>query len=106
MLELVAFIIFMVSTLGIIAILCSKVPQLVKLPQNGTIGFRKHELVARVEKKIKDTHFHLFEKQMLLHKILSFAKVYALKAETKIDALLHKIRKDAQQLDKKAKEKK
>jgi hypothetical protein len=106
MFELIALIIFVVSTLGLIAMLYSKVPQLVKLPQNGSIGFKKHDFLVRIENKIKDTHFHLFEKQMLLHKILSYAKVYALRIERKIDGYLHQIRKNSQQLDKKSKEKK
>jgi len=81
-------------------------PELVLLPENGHHGFKKHELIVKLEKKIKDTHFRLFEKQMLLHRLLSWTKVFALRIETKVDHLLHGIRKKSQELDKKAKRKK
>ena len=106
MVQLIAAIIFLVSVSGIIFILYRKVPALVKLPQNGSYGFKKHEFIINIENKIKHHHFHLFEKQMLLHKLLSFIKVFALKLETKIDTILHGIRKKAQQLDKDIKIKK
>ncbi len=83
-----------------------KIPVLITLPQNGSHGFKKPAVVLRVQKKWNSVHFHLFEKQMLLHKVLSFIKVWTLKIETKIDQLLHGIRKKAQELDKKVKNKK
>ena len=106
MIQLIAFIIFSVSVLGIVFILLKKVPVLVGLPKNGHHGFKKHESIAALEKKIKDTYFHLFSKKMLLHRILSKLRIWALKAERKIDVLLHGIRKEAQELDKKFKKKK
>ena len=82
-----------------------KVPALAKMPQNGSSGFKEPVALQKVQRKIKDTHFHFFEKQMLLHKILSVTKVWILKIETKVDQLLHGIRKKAQQLDKETKRK-
>ena len=102
MVQLIAFIIFLVSALGIVFILSKKVPALIELPQNGHHRFKKPEVIAKIEKTIKEHHFHLFEKQMLLHKFLSWVKVVTLKAEIKIDNLLHGIRKKAQQIDKEA----
>ncbi|MBI1866243.1 MAG: hypothetical protein HYS02_00550, partial [Candidatus Staskawiczbacteria bacterium] len=62
--------------------------------------FKKHEFIVKKKKKINDAYFHLFSKQMLLHKILSKFRVLTLKIERKIDELLHGIRKKAQQIDK------
>ena len=105
MLQLITFIIFIVSLVGIIFILYKKIPVLNELSQNGHHGFKKPEFILKIEKKVKDTHFHLFEKQMFLHKLLSKTKVWILKTETKIDTLLHGIRKKAQELDKEVKKK-
>jgi len=92
MIELIALIIFIISFGGIILILVRKMPVLVKLPQNGTTGIKEHRIFLSIEERIKKI-FNIFEKQIILHKILSFAKVIILKTETKIDHLLHKIRK-------------
>jgi len=100
MVQLIAFIIFTVSTLVILFILYKKIPVLVQLPKNGYNGFKKPELIFKIEKKIKDYHFHFFKKQMLLHRILSKSIIWILKIERKIGELLHGIRKKAQQLDK------
>ncbi len=100
MIQLIALITFLVSLSVIIFILYKKIPTLVSLPQNGHHGFKKHELIVKVENKIKDTYFHFFSKQMLLHKILSKFRLWVLKTEKKIDELLHGIRKKAQELDK------
>jgi hypothetical protein len=105
MIQLIAFIIFMVSFSGTLAIVARKVPVLVALPKNGHHGFKKHRALVKIEKRIKEAHFHLFEKQMWLHKLLSKTKVLILRIETKIDTLLHGIRKKAQELDKKKKRK-
>ena len=105
MAQLIALIVFVISVIGIIVILAGKIPSLVALPQNGHHGFKKHPLIVDAENKIKDLHFHFFEKQLWLHKLLSWLKVLVLKIETRIDHLLHGIRKKAQELDKKAKKK-
>lgn len=103
MVQLIISIIFLVSLLGMLFILFRKIPVLIQLPQNGHHGFKKSEFVLNIEKKIKDSYFHLFSKQMLLHGILSKFRVWTLKIERKIGELLHGIRKKAQELDKKVK---
>ena len=101
MVQLIAFIIFIVSLSGIVFILYRKIPALLQLPQNGHSGFKKPEFFVRIENKVKDGHFHFFQKQILLHKVLSKFRILALKIEAKIDGLLQGIRKNAQELDKK-----
>lgn len=103
MVQLIVFIIFIASLIGVFFIVLKKIPALVQLPQNGSSGFKKHEFILNIEKKIKDAYFHFFEKQMLLHKVLSKFRLLTLKAERKIDESLHIIRKKAQELDQKTK---
>lgn len=100
MIESIILIIFLISIFGIVFILYKKVPALAKLPQNGHHGFKKNEFILNLENKIKSFHFDFFHKQVYLHKFLSWVKVMTLKAEVKIDTLLHSIRKKAQQIDK------
>ena len=102
MFEFIALIVFLVSLSVVLFILARKMPALAKLPQNYSGG--KISDISFI-KKIKAHHFHLFEKQMLLHKLLSWVKVMTLKAETRIDHLLHGIRKKAQEMDKDVKNK-
>ncbi|MFA5947739.1 MAG: hypothetical protein WC806_02095 [Candidatus Gracilibacteria bacterium] len=104
MIESIILIIFLLSLGGVLLILARKMPVLNSLPQNGTTGIKKHHIIADLEIKIKDILIY-FEKQIFLHKLLSWVKVIALKIETRTDALLHKIRKNAQQIDKKNKDK-
>jgi len=103
--ELIISIIFILSLGGVLFILARKVPVLNSLPYNGTTGIRKHQVILDTENKIKEILIS-FEKQILLHKFLSWVKVMTLKFETRVDILLHKIRKKAQQIDKAKKEKK
>jgi len=98
-LELIALIILLVSLCGAAIILACKVPVLNSLPQNGTTGIKKHQIILDIENNIKEILIS-FEKQILLHKFLSWVKVMTLKIETKVDILLHRIRKKAQQIDK------
>ena len=105
MIQLIALIIFICSIGGIVFILFRKVPVLVGLSKNGKIGIRDHRLILNIENRIKEV-FLSFKKQIFLHKFLSWVKVMTLKAETKIDAYLHSIRKKAQQVDKELKDKK
>ena len=72
---------------------------MVGLSKNGKIGIRDHRLILNIENRIKEV-FLSFKKQIFLHKFLSWVKVMTLKAEIKIDTLLHRIRKKAQQIDK------
>lgn len=105
MIELIFLVIFILSFGGVVFILARKIPVLVTLPQNGKTGIRKHHYILELEQKVKKV-FIYFEKQILLHKILSWVKCMTLKVEVKIDHLLHSIRKKAQKIDKELKEKK
>ena len=103
--EYIISAIFVVSMASAFFILARKVPVLNTLPQNGTTGIRKHHYILVVENKVKDILIY-FEKQIFLHKFLSFVKVMILKIEVKIDHYLHRIRKKAQEVDKNLKGKK
>ena len=104
MIELIILIIFICSLGGVLFILARKIPVLVELPQNGASRFSKHKIILKIEERFKD-FYNLFKKQIILHKFLSWVKCQTLKIETKIDSLLHKIRKKAQQAEKDLKEK-
>lgn len=103
MIQLIAFIIFIISVLGISFIIRKKIPLLVLLPKNGHHGLKKPAAIANIEKVIRAHHFHFFEKQMLLHKLLSTVRVLTLKVERRIGDLLQGIRKKAQELDERKK---
>jgi len=101
----IILIIFICSLGGILLILIRKAPVLSSLPQNGTTGIRKHQIILGLESKIKELGL-FFEKQIFMHKFLSWVKVMTLKIETRIDVLLHNIRRKAQQVDKEINDKK
>jgi len=103
MIQLIALIIFFISVAGFAFVLARKIPALNQLPENGDHGFKKHESIVRLEKALKNLHFDFFHKQVWLQKTLSKLRVLILKAERKIDTLLHGMRKKAQELDKKKK---
>jgi hypothetical protein len=103
--ELIFLIIFILSLAGILFILVRKVPVLNNLPQTGTTGIVKHHIILDIENKLKEILIS-FEKQIIFHKFLSWIKVITLKIETKVDIMLHRIRKKAQQIDIKNKDKK
>jgi hypothetical protein len=105
LIETIVLIIFVCSLGGVLFILARKTPVLNSLPRNGSTGIRKHQIILNAENKIKSI-FVFFEKQIFWHKFLSWVKVMTLKIETRIDVLLHKIRKKAQQIDKKNSDKK
>ncbi len=92
MLELIILIIFILSLGGIVFILARKMPILVQLPQNGTTGIKEHRIFLVVTEKIESI-YSIFKKQIIMHKLLSYAKVIILKVEVKIDQLLHSLRK-------------
>jgi len=94
--ELIFLAILILSLVGITFILARKLPDLHSLPQTGTAGIREHKVVVTIESKVK-TFLNFFEKQIFLHKFLSWVKVMAIKVETRIDETLRKIRKKAQQ---------
>jgi hypothetical protein len=100
MIQSIILVIFILSLVGALSILALKIPLLNLLPRNGSAGIREHHFVLNIENKIKDILL-LIEKQIFLHKLLSWIKVVTLKIETKVDHLLHGIRKKAQQIDKK-----
>jgi hypothetical protein len=97
--ESIVLIILVCSFGGILLILVRKIPVLNSLPHNAGTGIKKHRIILDAENKIKEFLVSL-EKQIFLHKFLSWVKVMTLKIETRIDVLLHKIRKKAQQIDK------
>lgn len=103
--ESIILAIFVCSFGGVLIILIRKAPVLNTLPENGSTGFKKHHYISELEQKTKEIIIS-FEKQIFLHKFLSWVKVMTLKVETKIDSLLHKIRRKAQQIDKDIEEKK
>jgi len=89
--ESIALAIFICSLGGALLILSRKLPILHSLPHNGGSGIRNNHVVLQIENKIKSILVS-FEKQIFLHKFLSWVKVMTLKVETRIDHLLHKIR--------------
>lgn len=89
--ELIILTIFFCSLVGALLILASKIQVLNSLPQNGTTGIRKHQIILDFETKVKEV-FIFFEKQIFLHKLLSWVKVITLRIETLVDRLLHNIR--------------
>ncbi len=105
LIESIALAIFTVSFGGILLILAHKIPVLVELPQNGSTGFGKHKIVLKTEERIKGFYL-IFKKQIILHKFLSWVKCLTIKAEVKIDHILHSIRRKAQKIDKDLSEKK
>lgn len=105
MITFIVSIIFVISLGGALLTLASKIPVLVTLPKNGKTGIKKHRVILEAENRIKEILVY-FEKQILLHKFLSWTKCLILKIEVQVDHLLHIIRKKAQQVDKDIKNKK
>lgn len=105
LIEFIFLIIFVCSLGGVLFVLARKIPELNSLSQNGTTGIRDHHIILNMEKKTKDVLI-FFEKQIFLHKFLSWVKVITLRIETKVDHLLHNIRRKAQQVDKDINDKK
>ena len=103
--EYIILTLFVFSLAGAMFILARKIPVLNNLPRNGTTGIRKHHYILEMEYKIKGISV-FFEKQIFLHKFLSFVKVMTLKIETRVDKSLRNIRTKAQKIDKNLKEKK
>jgi len=102
--ESIILIIFVCSFGGVLFILARKIPALNLLPQNGSIGIKKGKFITKIENRIKDISI-FFEKQIFLHKFLSWVKMIVIKIETTIDILLQRIRKKSQQIDKELKDK-
>lgn len=104
--QLIALAIFLVSMVLIFLMVSKKIPMLLELPEQGHHGFTTPRVIADVQKKIRDKHFHFFQKKMLLHGILSRSRLLILKLEKQLDTVLSGIRKNAQELDKKTKKRK
>lgn len=96
MFELIVIILFVIGLAGLLFILVRKLPALNSLPQNGSSGLRRYKFITEVENRVKEI-VNFFEKQIFLHKLLSWLKVMVLKIETQIDRLLQKIRRKAQE---------
>ena len=105
MFEVVVSIIFVISLGGLLFMLARKIPILVTLSKNGGGKGAKHRYILSIEGKIKKVSI-FFEKQIFLHRFLLWIKIMVVKIEVKIDSLLHKIRKKAQQRDKDINDKK
>lgn len=95
MVQLIAFIIFIVSTLGALWILNRRMPEVAQMPQNGGSGLRSHRWIAAAEEKARELA-ESFDKNVWMHRVLSWVKVLILKVEVQIDHLLHGVRKKAQ----------
>ena len=89
MIELIIFVIFILSFAGLLFIFWRKMAVVNSLPSNGTTGIRKHRIILNIENRIKNV-FVFFEKQIFWHKFLSWIKVMTLKIETRVDHLLQK----------------
>jgi len=100
MIELIIFIVLVVSLVGALIILLRKLSALLLLPQNGSHDVPHDHIIVKTKNKVKEFFIYI-EKQIFLHKLLSWLKVIILKVERRIDNLLHGIRKKAQQVDKK-----
>ena len=92
LIESIFLAIFICSLGGVIFILNRKLPELNSLPQNGSAVIREHHVILNIQNRIRKT-FVFFENQILFHKFLSWIKVMTLKIETRVDKLLHNIRK-------------
>ena len=93
--EYIILSLFIFSFGVVMFILAKKIPVLNNLPHNGTTGIRKHHYILEMEHRIKGVST-FFEKQIYLHKFLSFVKVMTLKIETRVDKSLRNIRTKAQ----------
>jgi hypothetical protein len=91
MFEIIFLIILILSLGGVAVILSKKVPVLHTLPHHGNTGIKKHRLVLNAQNRVKGISKY-FEKQIFMHKFLSWVKVMTLKVERRVDELLHKIR--------------
>jgi len=94
--ESIILAIFLCSLGGIVVILARKLPALNTLPQNGSTGFKKNQIVLEVEGRIKN-FYSFFARGIILHKVLSWSKCQIIKAETWIDEVLHGLRKKAKE---------
>jgi len=93
LIESIILAIFILSLGVVLLILIRKIPVLSSLSQTGSAGIREHHVVLNIQNRMSKVAV-FFEKQILFHKFLSFVKVTTMKIETKVDNLLHNIRKN------------
>ena len=85
MVNLLAFIIFLASLLGIGFLLIRKIPLLLELPRE--IEKPKEGLFSRLKNKMKVFGpFKSFSSELFLHKLLSKARILTLKIEYKVSS--------------------
>jgi hypothetical protein len=97
MIEIIAFIIFLISLAGIGFIVFQKIPVLVQLPEIVEIP-RTGRLIDRLKSRIKNLPpFKSFSSELFLQKTLSKIRVLTLKIESKTATLLQKLRKENQE---------
>ena len=77
--EYIILTLFIFSFGAVMFILARKIPTLNSLPQNGNAGIRDHRFILSIESKIKEVLLTI-EKQIFLHKLLSWVKVMILKS--------------------------
>jgi hypothetical protein len=96
MLQLIVAIILLISLIGLVVIIIRKLPVLVVLPQIGSASVKDFKFVEIIRDLVK-SKMVIFEKKIFVQKFLSWVKVMTLKIETKVDKMLHGIRKKSQQ---------
>jgi len=95
MIQLIIFIIFMLSLSGLALIVWRKIPELMELPINGKVGVDKPKFISKLERRLVKI-FSIFQQHIILHKILFSLKLIVSKIEHRIDIWLSSIRKNAQ----------
>ena len=95
--ESIILSIFVVSLGIVMLMLIHKLPAVFSLPQNGQPKIQDHKIFFHLKERAKNVLL-AFEKQVFLHKALSWVKIMTIRLETKIDRLLHKIRRRNQKM--------
>ncbi|MEK7124157.1 MAG: hypothetical protein AAB877_00520 [Patescibacteria group bacterium] len=106
MIQLIAFIIFLVSIGIVIFILYKKFPILNELPHDGHHGIKKPKFVSDIEHSIKENYRHFFKNRAILHKPFSKLWILTLKFERMVHDALTDIRKRTQKPQKKTSKRK
>lgn len=94
MLQLISFVILVISLSGIALMLNRKIPALMNLPVNGKTSFKKYAFVEKFGHKTKEI-LEYFDHIAFIHKIVSLIKILVLKIEVKVDTILHSLRREA-----------
>lgn len=99
MFGLIITIIFVISLGGVVFFVVRKLPILAIYSPGRVDKGDKHGVIAFIENKIEAVST-FFKKMIFLHRILLWIKIMVVKIETKLDYLLHKVRRRAQRADK------